>query len=97
CTPLTNMLTIEYTTDHELLAEWVITLKTAATVPGPPTFPGEQPVPSGTRGAWGSAPYPLAGWPSCSYLVSLYTRRSLTNGLTDDSGRIIEQQTFCID
>ena len=97
CTPLTNMLTIEYTTDHELLAEWVITLKTAATVPGPPTFPGEQPVPSGTRGAWGSAPYPLAGWPSCSYLVSLYTRRRLTNGLTDDSGRIIEQQTFCID
>ncbi len=34
-------------------------------------------------------------WPTCSYAITLTSRRSLTNGLTDDSGKTI-QKTFCI-
>ncbi len=93
CTPLTNTLTIEYTTDHELLAEWSIGLTTAATVPGPPTFPKG----TGPRGSAGSEEYSLDGWPSCSYLVSLSTRRRLTDGLNDDPSKTIALTTFCID
>ena len=100
CTPLTSTLTILYTTDHELLAEWSIGLSTAATVPGPPTFPSG----TGPRGSSGSDPHSLTGgpgpaddWPSCSYLVSLSTRRRLTTGLSDDPSKTTGLKTFCID
>jgi hypothetical protein len=93
CTPLTNTLTIEYTTDHELLADWSIGLTTAASVPGPPTFPSG----AGPRGSASSDVHSLQGWPSCSYLVTLTTRRRLTDGLNDDPSKTIGQTTFCID
>jgi len=100
CTPLTSTLTIQYTTDHELLAEWSIAISSAATIPGPPVFPSG----TGPRGSFGSDVHSLTGgpgpaddWPSCSYLVTLSTRRRLTTGLTDDPSKSTGDKTFYID
>lgn len=92
CSPLTNDLHILYTTDHEVLAGWSIDLVTSATIPGPPpVFPSGV----GPRGAAGTDLHDITPWPSCSYLVRLHTRRSLTNGLSDDPSKW-NFKTFCV-
>jgi len=91
CSPLTNDLHIQYTTDHELLAGWFIDMVTSASVVPVPTFPSG----TGPRGAAGTDFHNITTWPSCSYLVRLHTRRSLTDGLTDDSDKW-NFKTFCI-
>lgn len=100
CTPLTSTLTIKYTTDHELLAAWSIHVQSEATIPGSPVFPSG----TGPRGSFGSDVHSLTGgpgpaddWPSCSYLVTLSTRRRLTTGLNDDPSKTSGLKTFCID
>ncbi len=92
CSPLANNLHVLYTTDHELMAAWSISLVTSAMIPAPaPAFPNGV----GPRGGAGSDPHSISTWPSCSYLVTLNTRRSLTSGLIDDSGKQ-SIKTFCI-
>jgi hypothetical protein len=91
CSPLNANLDIEYSVDHELIAGWGLGLTTAAgmvlTAPPPP--------PSTPRGGAGTHHENIAAWPTCSYTVSLSTRRRLTNGISDDSGRTVSK-TFCI-
>ncbi len=94
CSPVTNNLHIEYTTDHELMAQWFIDMVTAATVLPAPVFPSG----IGPRGSAGTDFHDTTTWPSCSYLLRLHTRRSLTTGLLDDpdkwEGSFL---TFCIE
>jgi len=91
CSPLSNNLDIEYTVDHEYIASWGLSLTTAAgkslTAPPPP--------PSTPRGGAGTHHENISTWPTCSYTVHLTTRRRLTDGLGDDSGRTLTK-TFCI-
>ena len=91
CSPLSTDLHILYTTDHELLANWFIDLVTAATITPAPTFPAG----AGPRGAAATDFHNITTWPTCSYLVRLHTRRSLTTGLLDDSDKW-NFVTFCI-
>jgi hypothetical protein len=94
CSPVTNDLHIQYTTDHELMAAWFIDMVTAATVSPAPTFPGG----TGPRGAAGTDFHDTSTWPSCSYLLRLHTRRSLTDGLLDDTDKWEGSfLTFCIE
>jgi hypothetical protein len=91
CSPLNAALDIEYTVDHELILSWGIGLTTAAgmTLTAPP------PPPSTARGGAGTHHENISMWPTCSYTVSLSTRRRLTDGLGDDPGRTLTK-TFCI-
>ena len=91
CSPLTNSLDILYTTDHELLASWSLDLVTSAAIVPAPVFPGG----IAPRGAAGTDTHNVAAWPSCSYMVQLHTRRSLTDGLIDDPD-VWVFKTFCI-
>jgi len=91
CTPLTNDLHVLYTTDHELMADWFIDMVTSATVVPAPTFPSG----AGPRGGAGSDFHDISTWPNCSYLIRLHTRRSLTDGLDDDTDKWIFR-TFCV-
>ncbi len=94
CSPVTNALHIQYTADHELMAAWSIDMVTAATVSPAPVFPSGV----GPRGSAGTDFHDTTKWPSCSYLLRLHTRRSLTDGLLDDpdkwEGSFL---TFCIE
>jgi len=91
CTPLTNKLNILYTADHELMRNWDIKITTAASGVMIPTLPSG----TGPRGGDGDKFVDISTWPSCSYLVWLTTRRALTNGETDDSGRDKPPISFC--
>jgi hypothetical protein len=93
CSGLTNDLDIKYTADHELIAQWGLGISTAASIPGGPPA-----LPSGTvpRGQFGTEHLDISTWPACSYIVTLLTRRMLTDGKNDDSGQI-NQITFCKD
>ena len=70
---------MEYTTDHELMATWAVGISTAATISPAPASSGA----SGPRGA-SADHHNISTWPTCSYTVTLTTRRSLTDGLNDD-------------
>jgi len=91
CSPLSTDLDIEYTTDHELMAAWSIGMNTAASVSPAPTFPSG----TGPRGGAGTDHHNISSWPTCSYAITLTSRRSLTDGLNDDTNKTI-QKTFCI-
>jgi hypothetical protein len=91
CTPLDASLDIQYTTDHELMASWGLSISTAASVVIP-VLPGG----TGPRGGFGTEHLNISTWPPCSYTVSLGTRRSLTDGENDDPGRSVNM-TFCIE
>ncbi len=91
CSPLSTDLDIEYTTDHELMAAWGISIVTAAS---PPLVIPPLPSGVGPRGAAGTHHENIAAWPSCSYTVKLDTRRSLTDGLNDDPDKT-NSLTFC--
>ncbi len=90
CSKITNAINIQYTVDHELTAAWGLGISSAAAFPPPP------PLPSGNapRGGFGTHFVNVAAWPNCAYVVSLSTRRRLTDGEDDDSGRTI-QRVFC--
>lgn len=91
CSPLSTDLDIEYSVDHELIRDWGISMTTAsgATLTNPP------PPPSTARGGAGTHHEDISGWPTCSYTITLTTRRRLTNGLNDDTDWLISK-TFCI-
>lgn len=102
CTPIQNQADILYTADHELLASWQLGISTAASVTIPSPLPGEaEPSGANPRGENGTytlddstSPTKFKDWPSCSYTVSLTTRRRLTDGETDD-GANTSSKTFC--
>ena len=92
CSPLSSALDIEYSVDHELIAAWSIGLSTAA--PGV-SLTSPPPPPSTARGGAGTHHEDISTWPTCSYTVTLTTRRRLTNGLNDDPNWPTSK-TFCI-
>ncbi|MFN0106711.1 MAG: hypothetical protein ACKV2U_32030 [Bryobacteraceae bacterium] len=90
CSEITDAIDIEYTADHELIAAWNVGISSAAAFPPPPPLPGGT-VP---RGGFGTRHVDVSLWPSCSYVVTLSTRRKLTDGEIDDSTRT-NMLTFC--
>ena len=90
CSKITNAINIQYTVDHELTAAWGIGISSDAAFPPPP------PLPSGNtpRGAFATHFVNVTAWPSCAYVVSLNTRRRLTDGENDDSTRTTSR-VFC--
>ncbi len=90
CSPITTALDVEYTADHELMAEWAVSITSAS-----PSAPGT--VASGTtpRGGFGTDHENTGTWDICSYVVTLATRAALTTGLIDNQGRS-QQKTFCV-
>lgn len=93
CEEIVNDLDIQFTVDHELIATWSIGISSAASFPPPPALPSG-PTPAKPRGDADTHHVNVSGWPSCSYTVSLHTRRKLTDGEQDDSGRTVPL-TFC--
>ena len=93
CSPLSTDLDILYTTDHELLADWSLSINSAS-----PNAPGTviPPLPAAStpRGHAGTHHENIASWQSCSYQVWLTTRRKLTNGEADDDANST-LVTFC--
>ena len=94
CSPLSTDLDIEYTVDHELLADWHFELVTASgmTLTAPPSGPDV----AHPRGDAGTYHENISGWPTCSYAIRLHTRRRLTDGLQDDPDKFLPEVTFCI-
>jgi hypothetical protein len=100
CSPLSTALDIEYTVDHELIAAWSISLSTASGMTltnAPPALPILPPSTGANtaRGGHGVHHENIGTWPTCSYMVTLSTRRRLTNGLQDDPSKD-NNKTFCI-
>ena len=95
CSPLSTDLDIEYTTDHELMAEWGISIETAASIPALVLPSGSSTRGGGANIAFGTHHEDISSWPTCSYKVNLTTRRALTTGLIDDDANTI-YKTFCI-
>ena len=91
CSPLSTDLDIEYTVDHELLADWHLELVTAAgmTLTAPPSGPDAL----HPRGDAGTHHENISGWPTCSSAIRLHTRRRLTDGLNDDSDKFLPEVT----
>ena len=93
CSPLSTDLDVLYTTDHELLADWSLSINSASgSAPGtviPPLPAGSTP-----RGHAGTHHENIAAWQPCSYQVWLTTRRKLTNGESDDDANST-LVTFC--
>jgi hypothetical protein len=102
CSGITNAVDIRYTMDHELVADWRLSLSTSATIPGgTPTLPGmgTPPLPpdqfSTVRGGNGIVHLNTTGWPQCAYVVIFSRRLKLTDGEIDDSGRSPMVAVFC--
>ena len=91
CSDLLNDLNVLYTTDHQQMASWKVNITSAASFP-----PISPPLPEGNtpRGAFGNRYIDISSWPSCSYLVTLTSRRALTDGEIDDDGDT-SYVTFC--
>ena len=91
CSDLGTDLNILYTADHQQLASWDIDITSSATIP-----PIAPPLPSGStpRGSFGNRYIDISSWQSCSYLVTLTSRRALTNGENDDDADT-SHVTFC--
>jgi hypothetical protein len=92
CSPLGNALDIEYTVDHELLRTWSIAVSSASgmTLTSPPVA-----APPPSRGAAGTHHQDISTWPTCSYTVTLFSQKRITDGLSDDPGSP-QSMTFCI-
>lgn len=101
CEGITNAVDLRYTMDHELVADWSLSLSTSASIPGgTPTLPGKgvPPVAGQTvsaRGGFGLAHLDTTAWPKCAYLVVFSRRLKMTDGETDDSGRSPAVAVFC--
>ena len=89
CSKITNAINIQYTVDHELTAAWSVGISSEANPPLPPLPQGAAP-----RGGFGTQFVDVSAWKSCAYIVTLGTRRRLTDGEDDDSGRST-QKVFC--
>ena len=89
CSPLSTDLDVEYTADHELMAQWEVGISSAAPLPALSLPNGTSP-----RGGAGTHHENITSWQSCSYRVTLTTRRALTTGLVDDSAKT-NLLTFC--
>ncbi|MBV8859521.1 MAG: hypothetical protein JOZ02_21495 [Acidobacteria bacterium] len=94
CSPINANLDILYTADHELMKSWGVDITSCASGLGwvKPALPGG----TGPRGGHGTSSHNTSTWPNCSYLVSLSTLRSLTDGEDDTDGGYV-QLTFCIE
>lgn len=93
CTEIDATATVRYTVDHELIGAWDLGISTAA--PGFVEPAALNAVPHLARGGNGAVPLPTAGWPACSYTLSLVSARKLTTGEWNDDANP-SSVTFCI-
>jgi hypothetical protein len=100
CSGITSAIDVRYTIDHELLADWSVSLSTSASPPGSftlvgaalPPGPGEVATP---RGGYGLDHIDTTAWEPCAYAISFSRRLKLTDGEIDDSGRDPIVALFC--
>jgi hypothetical protein len=90
CTPIDASLDVDYTADHELMADWSLSITSAS-----PSAPGVVASGNVPRGGNGTVSENTTTWDSCSYTVTLSVRAGLTTGLADNSG-YDNPTTFCI-
>jgi hypothetical protein len=99
CTPIDNILSVQFTVDHEEMdsGSWGLGITSCS-----PSAPGNiTPGASGlgitvsSRGGSGTVVEDTSTWSNCSYTVALGARAGLTTGLRDNEGRS-EQLTFAI-
>jgi hypothetical protein len=104
CTPINDMLSVQFTVDHEEMdaGEWELGISSCS-----PSAPGNIAyqtvsstlIPPGAtqtaRGAWGTIAEDTTAWVNCSYTVGLFTRPGLTDGMNDYQG-YPNTLTFCI-
>lgn len=101
CSGITNAVDIRYTMDHELVANWRLSLSTSASIPGgTPVLPGLG-IPPGpgqfatVRGGNGLVHLDTTTWPACAYAVIFSRRLKMTDGEIDDDGRDPMVAVFC--
>jgi hypothetical protein len=98
CNPIDELLSVQYTADHEMVysGDWVleITSESGGTTCSP-SAPGVITPAAGPRGGSGTIVKDTTNWINCSYQVLQTVRAGLTTGLADnDPGPL--QLTFCI-
>lgn len=82
CAEISGNLNIEYTVDHELVANWGVSMSSVAPGWTAPTLPSLSNPPAGAtpRGASGTETVSTAGYPTCVYTIRLSGQRMLTDG-----------------
>jgi hypothetical protein len=91
CSKLSSQLDIDYTVHHDFVRSWSLGISSAASGLGwvAPALP------SGTAPVADSESVSLAGWPPCSYTVTLSSQLRLTDGEGNDDAQS-SSLTFCI-
>jgi hypothetical protein len=101
CNPVSAHAHVDFTADHELIADWSLSIASAA-VPGGITINHAGVSGNTPRGNFdkfdlagaGETTPAFAAWPSCAYSMVLTTRRKLTNGEQNDNSHP-NQVIFC--
>ena len=91
CNPVTTHAHVNYTADHELIAEWTMYASSAA-IPGGISILAPGTAGTTPRGNADTIDFAVAGtvspafntWLSCAYRLGIHTRRKLTNGEGND-------------
>ncbi|HEX5284583.1 MAG TPA: hypothetical protein VFW30_10735 [Bryocella sp.] len=98
CDPIDQLLSVQYTVDHEMMHSGGWTLEITSESGGTtcsPSAPGVITPAAGPRGGSGTIVEDTTSWVNCSYQVLQTARAGLTTGLVDnDPGPL--QLTFCI-
>jgi hypothetical protein len=92
CSKISANLNILYTVDHEFTGGWQVDMSSAAS---PWSEPAGLPGGTAPRGGSGNHFVSTAGWPPCSYTVTLSSVRKLTTGEHNDDWNP-SSLTFCI-
>lgn len=101
-----NTIDVRYTTDHQFMREWSLSIASAASPWTPPALPSmsnPNPPPATTpapitspRGAYGTYSVDTGSWPSCTYRTILTTWLALTDGDHNEPATNIDNVMFYI-
>lgn len=101
-----DTINVRYTTDHQFMRDWSLSITSAASPWSPPTLPNmtnPNPPPATTpapitssRGAYGSYSVDTGSWPTCTYRIVLTTRLALTDGDHNEPASNIDDVMFYI-
>ena len=98
CTPITNLVTILFSVDHEEMGPWSLGISSCGLASDVDLWPAS-PTPAGVtvspRGGYGSFNQDTSTYPNCSYTVTLTTTPLLTTGIVNRSSDP-NSLTFCI-
>lgn len=101
-----NMINVRYTTDHQFMRDWSLSIVSAASPWTPPALPSMTdanpppatiPAPTvSSRGAYGTYFIDTSSWPTCTYRIILTTQLALTDGDHNEPGTNIDDVMFYI-